>query len=63
MPRDRRRPVRLRAKRYGETSTELEERSRGGGGQQGNYRPMSFQTPGSTAPATKSFTTSATMNG
>ena len=30
---DRRSLVRLRAKRYGETSTKLEERSRGGGGQ------------------------------
>jgi len=30
---DRRSLVRLRAKRYGETSTKLDERSRGGGGQ------------------------------
>ena len=30
---DRRSLVRLRAQRYGETSTKLEERSRGGGGQ------------------------------
>ena len=33
---DRRSFIRLRAQRYGETATELEERSRGGGGQVGS---------------------------
>lgn len=41
----RRSPVRLRAKRFGETSTKLEARSRGGGGQPGqigSFHPSSL---------------------